>query len=152
MTHLKLGVFVLVAVLINVSAAFSKTAQLQSKTSFDFEEEFTKEFQQDLVKSKQNSIRDILGKRKSFNQEMFNELLTTPKKDGTKKDHDRLPAMFLTDIQNLCAKLEKEFPEIIKVKTIGQSYQKRPITLLEVDARDFLVKEHYFNAANTKAR
>lgn len=83
------------------------------------------------------SIRSILSQSPTFTQEMFNALLTRPSynNEGT------LAALFHTDIERLLVQLQKEFPEIIKLSSIGNSYQGRPITLMEVDARDFLVKE-----------
>ena len=45
-----------------------------------------------------------------------------------------------SDIDKLMRDLEKEFPEMIKIRSIGRSYENRSIDLLEVDARHKLVQ------------
>lgn len=47
-----------------------------------------------------------------FGVDLFSELLT----------RQELSHLLLSDIQSMVAKLEKEFPDIIKVKTIGQTW------------------------------
>jgi len=38
--------------------------------------------------------------------------------------------------------LAHDFPEIITLGAIGESYEKRPISLITLDARKFLIKEN----------
>ena len=63
-----------------------------------------------------------------FDQSLFSELLT-------RKD---LSHLLYSDIQNLLTALEKEFPEVIKVRSIGSSWQDRQIKVIELDARSVM--------------
>jgi hypothetical protein len=54
-----------------------------------------------------------------------------------------LTGLLLSDIERLIKKLKEEFPDIIKVGSIGNSYEKRPIHYILVDARVYLVTKHY---------
>ena len=36
------------------------------------------------------------------------------------------------------AQLQSEFPEVVKIESIGTSWQNRPINMMVIDARAFL--------------
>lgn len=59
---------------------------------------------------------------------LFSELLT-------RKD---LSHLLLSDIENMLVALAKEFPDIIKVYSIGDTWQQRPIQVIELDARKLM--------------
>lgn len=44
--------------------------------------------------------------------------------------------MLLTDVNNLMTQIQAEFPDIVKIKSIGKSWEGRDINMLEIDARD----------------
>jgi murein tripeptide amidase MpaA len=69
---------------------------------------------------------------------MFSRLLT--RKDSGK---DNLAALLHSDIEKLLKSIHNDFPGMVKLKTIGESYQKRPISMAVLDARDHIVKENY---------
>lgn len=48
--------------------------------------------------------------------------------------------LFLSDIYTMVDQLQREFPEIINVRSIGKSWQNRDIMLIELDARDVMEK------------
>ena len=77
------------------------------------------------------SIREILSK-----PEFDFELLT---RQGF-NNSERIGVLMKSDIDKLMRDLEKEFPEMIKIRSIGRSYENRSIDLLEVDARHKLVQ------------
>ena len=49
--------------------------------------------------------------------------------------------LFLSDIYTMVDQLQREFPEIINVKSIGKSWQSRDIMMIELDARDVMEKK-----------
>jgi hypothetical protein len=51
--------------------------------------------------------------------------------------------MLLTDIGNLQNQLAKEFPDVISLSTIGQTWEKRDLTLITLDARKFVNSEAF---------
>ena len=59
---------------------------------------------------------------------MFNSLLT----------RKEISHVFLSDIEKIQSMIAKEFPEIITLKTIGQTWNERPIQVLELDARAYM--------------
>ena len=59
---------------------------------------------------------------------MFSELLT-------RKD---LSHLLLSDIESMMDKMAAEFPDMIKVSTIGKTWEGRDIRVLELDARNKL--------------
>lgn len=46
--------------------------------------------------------------------------------------------MLLTDIDNIQSMIAKEFPEVAKLKKIGQTWQERHLKVLELDARKLM--------------
>lgn len=94
----------------------------------------------------QPSITSILSEHEEFTQKMFDQLLTRP----SYQNKGTLAALLHSDIERVMAQLQKEFPEVIKISSIGKSYQGRPITLMEVDARDFLVKQRMAELSKQK--
>lgn len=59
---------------------------------------------------------------------MFSELLT-------RKD---LSHLLLSDIESMMDKMAAEFPDMIKISTIGKTWEGRDIRVLELDARNKL--------------
>jgi len=43
--------------------------------------------------------------------------------------------LLLSDIQALTVKIQQEFPDVIKIGSLGQTWEQREITYLELDAR-----------------
>jgi len=60
-----------------------------------------------------------------FDSDLFNNLLT-----GKELAH-----LLLSDIQALSVKISQEFPDVVKLSSIGQTWEQREITYLELDAR-----------------
>lgn len=54
---------------------------------------------------------------------------------------DDLNHLLLSDVNKLVQHIAVEFPDVVKLKTIGTSWQERPLYMLEIDARDFLNKQ-----------
>ena len=48
--------------------------------------------------------------------------------------------LLMTDINDLIYSLEREFPEVLKISSIGKTVLNRDIPLLELDARDYLLR------------
>jgi len=59
---------------------------------------------------------------------LFSELLT-------RKD---LSHLLLSDIESMMDKMAAEFPDMIKISTIGKTWEGRDIRVLELDARNKL--------------
>merc|ERR1712166_1023045 len=54
--------------------------------------------------------------------------------------HD-LNHLLYTDVQKLMAHLGTEFKDVIKIKQFGDSYQGRPMLMIELNAREFLLNK-----------
>ncbi len=54
---------------------------------------------------------------------------------------DNLNHLLLSDVNKLLNSLVEEFPQVFKLYSIGDSYEGRPMMLLEIDARDYLFKD-----------
>jgi len=81
--------------------------------------------------STNKTIAEVLGQSPEWNEEMFKALLAR---------HD-LNHLLLSDVNALIAHLRAEFPEIITVKSIGQTYQNRDMLMIEINARDFILNK-----------
>lgn len=46
--------------------------------------------------------------------------------------------MFLSDIDNITNMIVKEFPDVAKLTSIGQTWQERKLKVLELDARKLM--------------
>ena len=89
-------------------------------------------------------MRKILKESKEFDQAMYEKLLTRPNgKDGQRA----LPVLLYSDIQRLIQSMQSEFPEIIKLSSIGKTYQGRDITLVTLDAREHIVNHQFKEVA-----
>lgn len=76
------------------------------------------------------SVKSIMSNEKpEMSQEEFNKLFI--REDG-------LNHILLSDVNKIVAGLQADYPELIKVDTIGTSWQGRPINLVTLDAT------HYF--------
>jgi hypothetical protein len=49
--------------------------------------------------------------------------------------------LLLSDVGSITNSIQKDFPEIIKVYSIGQTYQERPINVIELDAKKWLLSQ-----------
>ena len=52
-----------------------------------------------------------------------------------------LPHLLYTDITALTDQLVREFPEVVSVETIGQTWQQRPLRALTIDARKLMAEK-----------
>jgi galactitol-specific phosphotransferase system IIB component len=80
------------------------------------------------------SIKQTLLEYKGdFDVNVFDEMLT----------RNDIAHVFQSDIYIMIDKLAKEFPDIIKTRSIGKTWQDRDIMLIELDARDMMEKKGY---------
>lgn len=63
------------------------------------------------------SIREVLQSDEHFTQDMFKELLSRPD----------IPHLFLSEANQLISNLQKEFKDVVKVHSIGNTWENRPI-------------------------
>ena len=84
-------------------------------------------------------VKELLKQSPTFDEQLFTRLLTR----NSESDHRKIDVLFLSDINRLLSSLEADFPEMIQIKSIGQSYEKRPINVAVVDAREHLVKTQF---------
>lgn len=68
-----------------------------------------------------------------FDVNVFDEVLT----------RNDIAHVFQSDIYIMIEKLSKEFPDIVKSRSIGKTWQDRDIMVLELDARDMMEKKGY---------
>ena len=45
----------------------------------------------------------------------------------------------LTDVNKIVKSLQQDFPDILKVYSMGDSFENRPINVVELDAKNFLL-------------
>ena len=81
-------------------------------------------------------IKELLQNTKEFDEAIFSKLFTTESFDGK----SRIPAILHSDVMRLLSSLQRDFPELISLSSIGQTFEKREIDLMTVDARDYLNK------------
>lgn len=86
-------------------------------------------------------IKELLSQHEYFDNELFTQILSRPAYPGDDKwaHEGRLSTIFLTEENTLMRSLAHDFPDIITIGSIGESYQKRPISLITLDARRHLV-------------
>lgn len=73
-------------------------------------------------------LKEILSESPEFTEDTFKKLLL----------RDGLNHLLLPEIDDLTLSLARDFPEIIKVYSIGQTWEQREIKMIEIDARDYL--------------
>jgi hypothetical protein len=78
------------------------------------------------------SIKKLLSTSGEFDQSEFNKVLI--RKDG-------LNHILLSDVNVLTNALATEFPDIIKVESIGETWQGRPINVVSLDATNYFKEE-----------
>ena len=83
------------------------------------------------VASETLDIKAIFEQHKDINMEEFKQLFIRS---------DQFSHLLLSDAQRIVTALQKDFPDIIKVSSIGDSYQERPINVIELDAESFFKK------------
>jgi hypothetical protein len=49
-----------------------------------------------------------------------------------------LSHLLLSDVDAITKSIEQDFPDVVKVYSIGETYQKRPINVIELDAKKWL--------------
>ena len=89
------------------------------------------------VKIKGESLTSLLQQGK-FTSYQFDKLLV--KQDGF--NH-----ILLSDANSLMQQIKEEFPDIVKIESIGKSWEGRDINMLEIDARD-----HYGTTGDSAQR
>lgn len=75
----------------------------------------------------------LLEYKGDFDVNVFDEVLT----------RSDIAHVFQSDIYIMIEKLTKEFPDIVKSRSIGKTWQDRDIMLIELDARDMMEKKGY---------
>jgi hypothetical protein len=69
------------------------------------------------------NVKQVLLSSKEFNQELFSKLLT----------RSDIPHIFLSDVTRLINGIKKDFPDIVKIDNIGNTWENRPINMLTID-------------------
>ena len=70
------------------------------------------------------SLKSILSSESEFNENIIKQILVR---------HD-MNHLLLSDANKLMAKIAKEFPDYVKLSTIGTSLQGRPMVMMTIDA------------------
>ena len=81
--------------------------------------------------SQLSSVRKVLESDKTFSEDIFKQILA----------RNDLNHLLLSDVQVLVMQLMEEFPEFIKVRSIGKSWFDRKILMFEIDARDHILSQ-----------
>ena len=66
-----------------------------------------------------------------FTSDMFNSLLT----------RKEISHVFLSEISQIQSMIASEFSDIVTLKTIGKTWNDRPIQVLELDARSYMANK-----------
>lgn len=74
---------------------------------------------------REQDVREILESSTTFDDNLIKQLLV----------RDDLNHLMLTDVNKLIMKIAKEFPEFVKLSTIGESFEGRPMYMLTLDAK-----------------
>ena len=77
------------------------------------------------------TVTEVLKESPQWTLNMTKELLLR---------HD-LNHLLYTDVTKLMAHLGTEFKDILKIKQFGESYQKRPMLMIELNAREYLLNK-----------
>jgi len=75
-------------------------------------------------------VKGILESSSSFGQEVFKKLLA-------RYDADHI---FLTETTNLILSMQADYPEIVQVQSIGQTWEKREINMVKIDGLSYMSK------------
>lgn len=67
---------------------------------------------------------------------LFEQLLT----------RNNLPHLLLSEVVKLQNQIQREFPEIVSLKNIGETWEMRNITVITLDARNFVNSEEFKTA------
>lgn len=79
-------------------------------------------------------VRSILEQDTYISEEIIKQLLVR---------HD-LNHLLKREIDDLVDSIARDFPEVVKLSTIGYTVEQRPITLITIDARDYLIQNDKF--------
>ena len=88
------------------------------------------------------TLRQMLSGGNDMNQDTFDKLFVRP---------DGLNHLLLSDLNNLVSRVVKEFPEIVRLETIGTTWQQRPIQMLVLDARAYAAEQQRQAVSNKEA-
>ena len=79
----------------------------------------------------------IMGYPKGFDQKEFDRLFI--RKDG-------LPHLLLSDVDRIAQQMQSEYPEIVKIESIGRTWQDRPMNMIKINAKEYLEKKEQSGA------
>ena len=79
--------------------------------------------------SQLSSVKKILQSDKTFSEDVFKQVLV----------RNDLNHLLMSDVNLLIMQLKEEFPEFIKVKSIGKTWADRKILMFEIDAREHIL-------------
>lgn len=68
-------------------------------------------------------VKEILESSNSFDQNMFDKLLT-------RNDFEHI---FLSDVNDLIYSMQEDYPDVVSVSSIGTSWEGRDINLITID-------------------
>lgn len=71
------------------------------------------------------SVREVLASSPEFNENLIKRMIVR---------HD-MNHLLLSDVNKLIAKIALEFPDVVQLSTIGQSWEGKNIYMLTVDVR-----------------
>jgi carboxypeptidase T len=57
------------------------------------------------------------------------------------KGRRKLNFLMLSDLNVLLDSIQNDFPDMTNIQTLGFSYEKRPIRMITLDARDHILKQ-----------
>ena len=60
--------------------------------------------------------------------------------ESAKTGSKAIPVLLHSDILRMIKSVHHDFPEFVKLSSIGKTFEKREIDLMTVDARDYLLK------------
>lgn len=92
-------------------------------------------------------IESILKESSEVDLEALTYLLTTPARNG----REALGYLLYSDMENLMNSLQSEYPHIFTIEEIGRSYEQRPIRMLTMDARAYIVQQEVLNLTSKNA-
>jgi hypothetical protein len=92
-----------------------------------------------------NQLLDMLVEHETLDDEFFNKMLISPRPGVNHLLYD--------EVMKLILELKSSFPNIIKLESIGKSYEDRDIWMLKLDAHRFLERNGLaVNTQNSKER
>ena len=90
----------------------------------------------EIYRTPRRPVREVLLSNKNFTTEMIEELLITSENITQTKYPIPLHHLLYDDMIGLTDEIVTEFSDIVKLDSIGQSYENRSIRMLVVSARN----------------